>query len=142
MITLKEWMEIVEYKITEGYPYCWSCFGNNAYGLDNWNGDNTDGFSIGIIFDTKTQEVYQVEAHDYKRQCSYQYTNPLFKAAFDNETRARGASLTDEYPHHALDSEDDWIEKATAIFNGIDYDTRIVVPLNFDKEELHMLIYI
>ena len=39
MITLKEWMELVDYRITEGSDYCWSCYGPDAYSLDSWNGD-------------------------------------------------------------------------------------------------------
>ena len=52
MITLKEWMEIVDYRITEGSGYQWQCYGPNAYCLDSWNGEQ-DGHSLSIIFDTK-----------------------------------------------------------------------------------------
>ena len=54
MITLKEWMEIVNYRITEGSDFTWSCYGDNAYCLDSWDGDQ-NGSSFTIIFDTKTQ---------------------------------------------------------------------------------------
>jgi hypothetical protein len=47
MITLKEWMEVVDYRITEGSGYSWQCFGANAYCLDSWDGDQ-DGHSLSI----------------------------------------------------------------------------------------------
>ena len=40
----------------------------------------------------------------------------------------------------ALGTLDDWVEKATAIVKGEDYDARIVVPLNFSEEELFTLM--
>jgi hypothetical protein len=32
-------MEVTDYRITEGSTYQWHCYGNNAYALDSWNGD-------------------------------------------------------------------------------------------------------
>ena len=63
MIDMKEWMELVGYRITEGSDYMWQCYGSNAYALDSWNGDQ-DGHSFTIIFDTRDQTVYEVQAHD------------------------------------------------------------------------------
>ena len=34
-MNLKDFMEVIDYKITEGSEYQWSCFGNNAYTLDS-----------------------------------------------------------------------------------------------------------
>ena len=66
-IMIKQFMETVNYRITEGSDYGWQCYGHNAYMLDSWNGEQ-DGHSLTIIFDTKTQEVYEVQAHDYVNQ--------------------------------------------------------------------------
>ena len=63
MITLKEWMEIVDYRITEGSDYYNSRYGDKIYSLDSWNGEQ-EGYSFTIIFDTLTQKVYEVQAHD------------------------------------------------------------------------------
>ena len=56
MITMKEWMELVSYRITEGSDFGWQCYGSNVYQLDSWNGDQ-DGHSFSIIFDTRDQTV-------------------------------------------------------------------------------------
>jgi hypothetical protein len=34
MISLKEWMELVDYRITEGSDYGWNCYGHDAHMLD------------------------------------------------------------------------------------------------------------
>ena len=71
MITLKEFMEVVDYRITEGSNYMWDCYGPNSYSLDSWNGEQ-EGHSFTIIFDTKTQVVYEVQSHDYRTQRAFE----------------------------------------------------------------------
>ena len=134
MISMKKWMELVNYRITEGADYCWDCFGYNAYTLDAWDGDNDNGWSLCITFDTKTQEVYQVEAHDYKNRRAYRLTNPDFREAYNKE--AEGCPDCYEYDVHDLEVDDDWETKAFSIVNYADYDTGILVPLDFTDEEL------
>ncbi len=142
MITLKDFMEIVDYRITEGSDYGWQCFGHNAYRLDSWNGDQ-NGHTVSIVFDTKTQEVYQIEAFDYANERAYRMTNPDYKSEFDLECQDRDvldvAWEDDEgnpIKYVDLDVVDDFIEKAQAIVNGEDYDTRVQVPVEFTDEEL------
>ena len=68
MLTLKEFMELTDYRITEGSDY-WpeSGFsGKQLYSLSAWN-EQDDGWSFNIGFDPKdNQRVYIVEACDYK----------------------------------------------------------------------------
>ena len=142
MITLKDFMEIVNYRITEGSDYQWQCFGYNPYRLDSWNGDQ-DGHTVSIVFDTKTQEVYQVEAFDYANQRAYRMTNPEYKEAFDAECEDRDVldlawERDDGTPvkYVDLDVEDDFIQKARAIVEGEEYDTRVQVPIDFTDDEL------
>jgi hypothetical protein len=142
MITLKDFMETVDYRITEGNAYGWQCFGPNAYSLDSWNGDQ-DGHTVNIIFDTKDQTVYQAMVYDYAQNRAYRMTNPDFKEAFDTECQNRDildmAWEDDEgnpIKYVDLEVEEDFIEKARSIVNGEDYDTRIQVPVEFTDEEL------
>ena len=142
MITLKQWMEICNYRITEGSDYGWRCFGHNAYRLDSWNGDQ-EGHTISIVFDTKTQVVYEVEAFDYKRERAYRMINPEFKAAFDAEVEDRNVldmawEKDDGTPlkYIDIDVEEDFLEKAYAICNDQEYDTRVQVQVEFTDEEL------
>lgn len=142
MLTLKEFMEVVDYRITEGSEFQWQCFGHNAYRLDSWNGDH-QGHTITIVFDTKTQEVYQVEAFDYAHERAYRMTNTDYKAAFDAECEHRDIldmawERDDGSPvkYTDLEVDDDFIQKALAIVAEEDYDTRVSIPIDLTDEEL------
>lgn len=103
MITIKEWMALVDYRITEGSDY----FGNipNLYCLDSWNGKQ-DGYSFCIIFDTKTQKVYEVQAHDYKNNCAYR----LKDSEFNSDKNA-----WDDVDYIDLENNDDFMRKGLSI---------------------------
>jgi hypothetical protein len=138
MLTLKEWMEVVGYRITEGSDYYKSQYGYNVYCLDSWNGEQ-DGHSFTIIFDTKTQEVYEAQAHDYVHQRAYRLINPAYVEKFRKETEDCSVlenQAWDDVDYIDLETDDDWIQKAIAIAAGEDYDTRVSVPVDFTDEEL------
>ena len=129
MISLKEWMEVANYRITEGGDYF--AYGG-AYALTSWNGDQ-DGYSIEIIFSPRTQEVYEVQACDYKHNRAYRLVHGDYRdEKLDNEA-------WDDTKWIDLESDDDWIQKALAIVAGEDYDTRVTIPLDFPEAELMVL---
>ena len=129
MISLKEWMEVANYRITEGGDYF--AYGG-AYALSSWSGDQ-DGYSIEIIFSPRTQEVYEVQACDYKHNRAYRLVHgdyrdeKLVEEAWDN------TNWID------LESDDDWIQKALSIVAGEDYDTRVTIPIDLPDQELMAL---
>ena len=138
MITLKEWMEIVDYRITEGSGYCWHCYGNDVHMLDSWNGEQ-DGHSFTVIFDTKTQVVYEVQAHDYVHQRAYRMINPDFQKKNKKEAKRRDIDKNnawDDVNYTDLEEDDDFLQKCLSIKAGEDYDTRVSIPLEFSDEEL------
>ena len=137
MLTLKEWMELVDYRVTEGSTYGWQCFGYNAYQLDSWNGDQ-NGHSFTITFDTKTQEVYQVEAHDFRNSRAYRIINPNYAPKHMMESANRGVKdeAWEDVDYVDLECDDDFMQKALAIAEGEDYDTRVSIPVDFTDEEL------
>ncbi len=144
MITIKDYMESVEYRITEGSEYCWKSFGPDAYRLDSWSGEQ-DGTSVGIIFDTQTQVVYQMEAHDYAANRSYRWTHPDYQKAFREESQR---NLSEDYLDVAYDDVKftdlevaaDMLAKASAIVRGQPYDTRVQVPVELNDDELFQLM--
>ena len=142
MITMQQFLELVEYRITEGSEYGWECYGYDAHCLDSWNGDH-DGHSFTIIFDTKTQTVYEVQAHDYANNRAYRYINPDYKTAHDLEASERGVNKNeawDDLEYVDLETEEDWLQKAEHIFQGWEYDTRVQVPLTLENDELFQLM--
>jgi hypothetical protein len=140
MITMKEWMELVDYKITEGSEYGWGCYGPNSYRLDSWNGvHGTGGYSFSIVFSTKSQKVYEVSMCDYTNDRAYRMINPKFQKKHDKEAEHKSVLANqawDDVDYVDLDVADDFIQKALAIKAGETYDTRVSVPVDFSDEEL------
>jgi hypothetical protein len=138
MITLKEWMEIVDYRITEGSNYGWQCYGTDAYCLDSWNGEH-DGHSFSIIFDTKDQTVYEVQAHDYVHNRAYRMINPDFQKKNRKEAKRRDVSKDeawDEVNYVDLEVDDDFFQKCLAIRAGEDYENTVSVPIDLPDDLL------
>jgi len=138
MITMKEFMELIDYKITEGSKYGWECYGPNAYMLDSWNGEQ-DGYSFTIIFDTKDHTVYEVQAHDYVHNRAYRMVNPDFEKKMKKEAKRRNVSKKeawDDVNYIDLGVDDDFIQKALAIKAGEDYDTSVMVNLDLPDDIL------
>jgi hypothetical protein len=142
MISLKQFMETVNYRITEGSDYGWQCYGHDAYMLDSWNGEQ-DGHSLTIIFDTKNQEVYEVQAHDYVHNRAYRLINPDYAKKNKKEAKKRNVSRKeawDDVDYVDLETDEDFLEKAQAIVNGTDYDTRVQVPLELDDDTMFQMM--
>lgn len=126
MITLKEWMELVDYRITEGSDY--NLYGHNAYNLSSWNGED-GGHSLSITFSTLTQVVYCAEVCDYGNNRAYRLLNPDFKHVYNSPEAWDNVDFID------LEVDDDFMQKALAIIAGEDYDDRVSVPLTLSDEE-------
>lgn len=138
MITMRDFMLTVDYKITEGSEYCWQCYGPNAYRLDSWN-QSQEGHTISIVFDTKTQEVYEANAYDYRNNRAYRLINPEFKSAHDAEATERDVDIDqawDDVSYVDLSTDEDFLEKASSIAAEEEYDTRVQMPVEFTDAEL------
>lgn len=138
MITLKQWMEIVNYRVTEGSDYGWQCFGPNVHRLDAWNGEQ-DGHSHSIVFDTKTQEVYETSVYDYRNSRAYRLINPAWAKKHKKEAKRRDVDYKnawDDVDYIDLDVDEDFLEKARAIEAGEDYDTRVQIEVVFSNEDM------
>jgi DNA-directed RNA polymerase subunit E'/Rpb7 len=129
MITMKEWMAAVNYRITEGSEYYQDEHRGPLYALDYWNQDH-DGHSTTIVFDPKTSEVLEATVHDFKKGLAYRITtfNIVDRQAWD------------EVDYVDLELDEDFIEKMTAILNGEEVDTRIMVELNLSESQIFTLM--
>ena len=144
MINMKTFMELVDYKITEGGDYGWQCYGPNSYCLDSWNGvQGKGGYSFSIVFSTKTQKVYEVSVCDYTNDRAYRMIAEDKRKKHRKEAEELGVDLTqawEDVEYVDLEVEDDFMEKARAIVANEPYDTRIKVPVDFDDEELLVMM--
>ena len=133
MITLKEWIELVGYRISGGSEYQWQCFGNNARFIDCESAD----YSTSAVFDSATQEMFQVEIFDTARQVNYVFIAEAHRAAHAAEAKERNIDFNDnDFKTVELEVIEDWLEKARAIIAGQEYDTRVIIPVDFSEAEL------
>jgi hypothetical protein len=144
MITMKEWMELVDYKITEGDSYGWQCYGPNSYQLSSWNGvHGKGGYSFNIVFSTKSHKVYEVEVCDYTNERAYRMINPDYIKKHRKEAKSKDVLFNqawDDVDFIDLEVDDDFIQKCLAIKAGEDYDTRIQVPIDLPDEQIFELM--
>ena len=90
MLTIKEWMELVDYRITEGSDFQWDCYGHRVYVLDSWNGiHDNGGYSFSIVFSTEDQEVYEVSVCDYTNNRAYRMINEDYQKKMRKEAKRR-----------------------------------------------------
>lgn len=139
MTTLKDFLEAIEYKITEGSDYLWQCYGPDAHQLDS----QTEEYTINTVFDKSDQTVYQLEAWDYRTDRYYRWINPLFIDDFKEECKEREIdyrNAIDTINFIDLELAEDLLEKARAIMANEDYDTRVQVPLTLGREETFELM--
>ena len=140
MLSMKEFMELVDHKITEGGDYGWRCFGPNSYQLSSWNGiHGKGGWSANIVFSTRSQKVYSVEVCDYTNDRAYRMINPDYVKKYNKESKNRGVeghAAWDDVDYVDLEVDDDFMQKFLAIKSGEDYDTRVQIQVDFSDEEL------
>lgn len=138
MISMREWMELVDYKITEGSDYGWQCYGPNAYTLDSWNGvHGTGGYSFSIVFSTKSQKVYEVSMCDYTNNRAYRMINPKNVEKHRKEAESKSVLANqawDDVNYVDLEVADDFFQKALAIRAGESYDTSIMVEIDLPND--------
>lgn len=141
MITLKEFLEATQYKITGGSEYQWRCFGPNARYIDCDGA--IDQYSTNAIYDSVTQTVYAAELWDYVNDRAYRWINPGFLKAIKKECKKRDIAFenaSDAMDYTDLEVADDIMEKIRAVVAGEEYDVRIQVPIDLPDEMVFELM--
>ena len=89
-INIKDFVSAVNYQIGEGYEYLWDCYGENACGLEWVRSDLAA--SASIIYDTKTQAVYEMSVWDCRenRPKIYRWIKPEYIKKYKKESKERG----------------------------------------------------
>lgn len=137
---IKDVNESLEHRITGGSEYGWQCYGYNARFLDYESSYATGS----CIFDTVDQSVYEVHV-EFKdsEQRPYRWLNPLSKHLMYEEAQYRSIDADqawDDVKWIDLETPEDFLEKASAIFKGENFDSRVSVPLNLSDEELFTMM--
>ena len=124
----------LDHRITGGSEYGWNCY-PEARSLDF---ESTHAWA-NVIFNSKTQEIYEASAEFRIKEGArpYRWLNPDYSAGLTAESATRGFDHTiawDDIKWIDLDLAQDFLDKATAMFNDESFDTRVQVPLELDNE--------
>ena len=138
MITLKEYLEAIDFRITGGSEYQWTCFGDNARYLD-CESETLNEFSVHCVFDAVDQTVYTIEAWDYPKDRAYRWINPAYIKAHMKDCAKHGVDVyaaCDTMNFTDLDVAGDILEKVRAIVLQEPYDERVQIQVDFADEDL------
>lgn len=131
--------EALDHRITGGSEYGWNCWANAR-----WLDYESDYAHASVVFNSETQEIYTAEVNDKADKYKpYRWLNPVYKEQMYQEARKRRIEADrawDETTWYDLETSEDWLEKARAILRGEEFDTRVQVPLNLEKDELFKLM--
>jgi hypothetical protein len=138
---LNDWLLITDGRVTEGSEFGWDCYGDRAYSMSYWNGlHRKDEVSTHVVYNRDTFEVYETDVFDGDKNKSYVWRDSRYAGLYKTELNAKNSDYECEWPEIELETAEDFTEKATAIMNGFEYDNRIQVPLNLDKDEVFALM--
>lgn len=142
MITIKDFLEVIDYKITEGSEYLWDCYGSNAWYLERQLPTSTMGNTVSCVFDNIEQFVYEITAWDNLNNRVYRWIHPDYIKKYKKSCKKKQVNFKiayDDVEYIDLDVEQDILEKAKAIANNEEYDTRVIVPLEISDTELVLI---
>jgi len=138
MITLKDYLEAIDFKITGGSDYGWDCFGPNARYMDS-EGETLNEYSVHAVFDTVDRRVYCIEAWDYPNDRAYRWIDPAYVKEHAKECANHNVDLysaCDTMNFTDLDVEADILEKANAIVLQEPYDDRVQLEVDMSEEDM------
>jgi hypothetical protein len=131
--------EAMNHRITSGSEYNWQCFPDARF-LDY----ESDFAHVSVLYSTVDQTVYQAEV-SVKREAwdedkkPYRWLNPDYKDSLYKESEKRQVDTDiawDDVKWIDLEMAEDFLEKATAIFNGEECDTRVKVEFDLDDRSI------
>jgi len=108
----------IEPRLGDGDKYQWHCFGGNAWMVDIGN-------HVSVIYDVKTQDVYQITFYDYeeseefdKPRPAYVWTDTKSKKKYLNECKKRGFEDGDSLFYEDFVNQKSIISKVQEYQNG------------------------
>lgn len=129
MITLKQYLEAVDYQITDSD----SNYLTHVMNLDYWDGKE-NGVAASVCYDTENQQVIYATVCDYSKNKAYRLSSNL-APEYDSDEYAY-----DEVKWIVLETDNDFLTKLKAIVNYQPYDTTIEIEIDLtDKEQLTLM---
>lgn len=139
MITFQDFLRVIHDDETTNDSYLFNCFGKNAVLSEWWNKKHDGGYSISVMYDTRTHVVYTMEAWDYDNDREYRWIHPGYKEAYFAEfdkTSIGALWSADDREYIDLDVAADILEKAKAMYENQPYDTRVMIEVDLPDETL------
>ena len=91
MISIKDWLEGVQYRVSDVWDFNWDCFGKNVMGIESdWGCDEGGGRTYTITYDNCTLEVFEVCSYSQDDETALRWINPKYKKAYFAEEKRRG----------------------------------------------------
>lgn len=138
MNAIQRWMECCNYNIFDSWDFLWECWPSClVISAKSQSGRN----EFSIYFDKNTRVVHQVSAYDNLHNRAYRWMNPDTRTAYLAESLNlnAGDEAWEGVNYTDLDSQDDFFDKMSQIYQEAEYDTRVVVPLVIgDQEFIHV----
>lgn len=140
MMYVSDLNDAFDHKISGGDNYMWSCWPDARY-IEY----KSDYAYVSAVFSTVTQEVYEVnidvDSSNWVSEVQpYRWLNPDYKQAYLDEAKSRNVDPNqawDDVKWYDLETAEDFLEKATAIFNGDEsFDRRVQVPLDLPDSDI------
>lgn len=125
------------YKIISGSEYLWQSFGENARYLDLENKLPNTEFEnyLTIVYDIKTQEVYESYIYSEILKKVYRWINPKYIKDYYDEALERDIDIrlySDELHYNDCDLFEDYLNKVTDIFNTGVCNQKISIEIDID----------
>lgn len=138
---LKDWLFITDGRVTDGSEFSFDCYGDRAYTMSYWNGFHREAeASTSVVYDRDTFEVYETDVYNGANNKAYVWRDPRWADLFKAELTAKNCNFASDFPEIELEVAEDFTEKATAILNGEEYDSRIKIPLDLNKDQMFALM--
>jgi hypothetical protein len=141
-MNLSQINEITDHRITGGSEYQWQCYPDARY-LDY----ESDYAHLSVVYSTVNQIVYSAEVSINSEawtedKSPYRWMNSDYSDAYIAESKQRNVDPNqawDDVKWIDLEVEEDFLEKALAMFNGEKFDKRVQVPLELDDHLMMQL---
>lgn len=134
-MNLEQVNTIFQHKITDGSEYQWNCYPNARF-LDY----ESLYAHASVIFNTVDQTVYEVQVTSKDETIKpYRWLNSETKGNYLAECKKKSVDPNkawDDVDWVDVETIEDFLDKAGAIFKGESFDTRIVVPIDLDNDTM------